>query len=323
MKKSILISFLVGASLATGWGQPNVDASWNLATNAAPFPSRFDPATVVFKNKLWVIGGRPYSGPDIKDIWSSSNGNNWERVTDAAACLPRLGQAALVFKDKLWIIAGATPKGSAVFYSRSDVWSTSDGIVWEKTTDSAAFPARVWHAAAVFDGKMWVFGGTDTRKVAKDHGDAWYSEDGVTWTLANASAFSPRAFLKSVVFQNKLWILGGNSHGTVLKDIISSSNGITWATLQGVTGFNPTDHFFLAASFNDQVWIQDQTRISNSSDMLKWNTVTGAGPYGRLGLLEMSSKLWSIGAFTKGTTTHPVYSFNFPGPVQPKATSRK
>lgn len=323
MKKPILASFLFGAFLSLAAGQQAVDPNWIQATPSAPFSPRFDPATVVFKNKLWVIGGSPYSGPATKEVWSSTDGKNWERVTDDAACLPRQGHTALVFKDKLWVIAGATPKGGSVYYSRSDVWNSTDGSTWEKVTDSAAFPTRVYHAATVMDGKMWVLGGQDTRKVAQDHGDVWYSEDGSTWKLANASAFSPRSFLKSVTFQNRIWVLGGNSRSGLLKNIVSSPDGATWAPVQGVTGFNPTDHFFLATVYNGQVWMHDQFKVSNTSDMIHWSTVTSTGPYARLGLLELDSKLWSIGTLTKGTVNaHPVYHY-YSGPALPKRAGSK
>lgn len=322
MKKPILASFLFGAFLSLASGQQAVDPTWIQATPSAPFSPRFDPATAVFNNKLWVIGGSPYNGPATKDIWSSADGKNWGRVTDAAGCLPRQGHTALVFKGKLWVIAGATPKGGSVFYSRSDVWNSTDGVTWNQVTDSAAFPTRVYHASTVFDGKMWVLGGVDSRKVAKNHGDAWYSEDGLDWKLANASAFTPRAFPKAVTYQNKIWILGGNN-GTLLKDIISSADGINWTTVPGATGFNPADHFFLSTVYDGQVWVHDRFTISKTSDMVNWSTVTTSGPHARLGLHELDSKLWSIGTLTQGTVNiHPVYHY-YAGPVLPKRSGSK
>lgn len=322
MKKITLVSLLIGSILSLVTAQQTVDPSWTQAISNAPFPPRFNPATVVFKNKLWVIGGRLYNGQDTRDIWSSSDGKSWERVTDAAACLPRQGHTALVFNNKLWVIAGATQKGSPVFYSRSDVWNSADGIAWEKVTDSAAFPSRVNCTSQVFNGKMWVLGGENTGKVGHALGDAWYSDDGLTWTLANASAFTPRVFSKSVVYQNKIWILGGHDHNSVLKDILSSPDGINWTTVQGITGFNPSDHFFLSTVYNNQVWVHDQYRVSNSSDMIHWNTVTTTGPYAKLGLHELDAKLWSIGTLTLGTSNvHPVYYYSAPA-LQKKVGSK-
>jgi hypothetical protein len=322
LKKSILTPLLFGAFLSLTSGQQTVDPTWIQATPSAPFSPRFDPCTVVFNSKLWVIGGSPYSGPATKDIWSSADGQNWERVTNTATCLPRQGHTALVFKGKLWVIAGATQKGGSVFYSRSDVWSSADGTTWDQVTDSAAFPSRVYHASTVFDGKMWVLGGVDTRKVAKKHGDAWYSEDGSDWKLATASAFTPRAFPKAVTYQNKIWVLGGNNGG-LLKDIISSPDGINWTAVQSVTGFNPADHFFLSTTYNSQVWVHDRFTISKTTDMINWSTVTTTGPYARLGLLELDSKLWSIGSLTQGSVyVHPVYHYTA-GPPLPKRIGSK
>ncbi len=324
MKKTALVSWLILSILSVVTAQQTVDPRWTQAISNAPFTPRFNPATVVFKNKLWVIGGRLYNGQDTRDIWSSADGKTWDRVTDAAACLPRQSHTALVFNNKLWVIAGATQKGSPIFYSRSDVWNSADGITWEKVTDSAAFPSRVNFASQVFNGKMWVLGGENTGTVGRALGDVWYSEDGSTWTLANTAAFTPRVFPQSVVYQNKIWILGGHNLNAVLKDISSSPDGINWTTAQGVTGFNPADHFLLAAVFNSQVWVHDQYTVSNTSDMIHWNTVTTTGPYAKLGLLEMNPKLWSIGTLTLGTTNlHPVYYYAPAGTGLPKTTGSK
>jgi hypothetical protein len=245
-------------------------------------------------------------------------------VTDAAPFLPRQGHTAIVFNDKLWVIAGATPKGSPVFYSRADVWNTSDGITWEKVTDSAAFTPRTWHASAVFDGKMWVLGGQETRKLAVQLGDAWYSADGVTWTQANAKAFSPRSFLKALVYRNNLWILGGNNGHALLTDILSSPDGATWATAVGVSGFSPTDHFFTASTYRGgQIYIADNQNVLNSTDMVHWSSILTQGPPARLGLLELGARLYAIGTYMQGTSvTSSVYSSETGPVVQLKRTSR-
>jgi hypothetical protein len=60
----------------------------------------------------------------------------------------------------------------------------------------------------VYDGKMWVMGGSDgSRK-----NDVWWSTDGVTWTRATASAgWSARYAHTSVVYDGKMWVMGGYS----------------------------------------------------------------------------------------------------------------
>lgn len=322
MKKPIFASFVFGACLSLSAAQPTVDPSWTLETPSA-FPGRYSAATVVFKNKLWVIGGSPYSGPQMREIWSSADGKTWEKATDAAACLPRQGHTALVFNDKLWVIAGGAPKGSPVFYSRSDVWNSEDGVTWTKVTDSAAFTPRTWHASAVFNGKMWILGGEDTRKLSVKLGDAWSSTDGATWTQENARAFAPRSFLKALAFQNKLWVLGGYG-SALLTDVLSSTDGATWAAAAGVTGFNLTDHFFTISAYKSgQAYVSDYQNLLTSSDMIHWSRVLTQGPPARLGLLEMGPKLWAIGTHQQGaTTTSPVYS-SAPTPVAlPKSASK-
>jgi hypothetical protein len=296
LKKPVFSSFVVGACLSVLSAQPTVDPSWTLETPSA-FSGRYDAGTVAFKSKLWVIGGSPYSGPQTREVWSSSDGKAWEKVTDAAACLPRQGHS---------------------------VWNSEDGLTWTKVTDSAAFTPRTWHAATVFDGKMWVLGGEDTRKLSVKLGDVWSSTDGATWTQASAKAFAPRSFLKALAFQNKLWVLGGNGGGGVLTDILSSPDGATWATSTGVTGFTPTDHFFTASTYGaGQVYVADKQNLLSSPDMIHWSRVLTKGPTARLGLLEMGTKLWAIGTYQQGAnTTSPIYSFESTLAPSPKRAAR-
>ena len=46
-----------------------------IATNAG-FNARYNHQTVVFNNKMWVIGG--YDGTFKNDVWSSSDGFFWD-----------------------------------------------------------------------------------------------------------------------------------------------------------------------------------------------------------------------------------------------------
>lgn len=146
--------------------------SWTraLADTASPgtnqFSRRYGQASVVFNNKMWVMGG--YDGTNyLNDTWSSSDGVSWTKV-DSNAISPiqftgRNTQGLLVFNGVMWVIGGYD--GSNYLH---DVWYSADGKVWTQLQPSASFPGRSGPQALVFGGKMWVIGGNSFN-------DAWYS----------------------------------------------------------------------------------------------------------------------------------------------------
>ena len=61
------------------------------------------PSTVVFQDKLWVIGG--YHSGWKNDAWSSVDGSNW--IQESSQVWPSGGAetAAIAFDGKLWVLA--------------------------------------------------------------------------------------------------------------------------------------------------------------------------------------------------------------------------
>lgn len=283
--------------------------TWTQATDSAAFKGRDGAATVVFKDRMWVIGGTSYDGSRFQDIWSSADGKAWRLETDMATCLPRYGHTVVEFNGRLWLIGGSAPIGGSIFKSQSDVWSSFDGVNWTRVKDSAGFNPRENHTAVVFNNKIWIMGGEDTRKVAKSLGDVWSSADGSTWTLANATAFSPRVYHKSVVFNGKIWVVGGFEHS----DILSSEDGITWTNNAIAQPFYPDTHFFRIAVHAGQVWAWEENRVWLSPDLSTWTESTSSAPFvGHLAPLVYHGKLWCFGGQNRGLdVVHSVW-YNSP-----------
>ena len=84
-------------------------------------------ATVVFHDRLWVLGGWG-TGP-LNDVWSSADAANWTLVTAAAPWAARKAPAAVVFQDRVWLLGG-----SLGVETTHDVWSSADGAAWTQAT---------------------------------------------------------------------------------------------------------------------------------------------------------------------------------------------
>ncbi len=171
--------------------------TWTCACSSAQWSARSGHTSVVFDNKMWVIGGGmvPYAEDDV---WYSSDGVYWTQTTDSAGWSVRGSHTSVVFDNKMWVLGGHVIGVG----SRNDVWYSADGSNWTCAIDSVGWSARYDHTSFVYDNKIWVVGGFTN--------DVWYSTDGVNWIQATDSAgWSARFGHSSVIFDDRMWVMGG------------------------------------------------------------------------------------------------------------------
>jgi hypothetical protein len=137
---------------------------WNLVAQEAPWKHSDLPMSVVFQDKMWLLGGW-YNGrlpghSASNQVWSSTDGVKWELVTDHAGWSPRIAAGVVEFQGKLWILGGTENYYFGDEKSlKGDVWSSADGKEWKQETAQAPWSPRAYHAAVVHAGRMWVLGG--------------------------------------------------------------------------------------------------------------------------------------------------------------------
>jgi hypothetical protein len=117
---------------------------------------------------------------------------------------------SVVFKDKIWILGGGTydtkARPTRLFFN--DVWSTSDGVNWEKHPDAPWNP-RQYHEVAVWDNRMWVMEGYHVS--SGNRKDVWHSADGITWHEVKNTPWAPRHAASVYVHDDALWMVAGNN----------------------------------------------------------------------------------------------------------------
>jgi|GEM_PF-1204290 len=229
------------------------------------FSQRSRHSLASFSGYLWLIGGN--DGAYLNDVWRSSNGTSWTQVLanntapGGTRFLPRADHNCLVFNGKLWVVGGEYDTGSGIDYF-DDVWWSADGTSWNLATGSAAFWARGGHSMAVFQNKMWMFGGTTLDQDGNPLvlGDTWVSADGVNWSEKGAIVnFFPRRHSTAGVINNKMWIWGGygkDAQGIYrpLNDVWSSSDGNIWARVSEHAAF-PGRYGATVVPFNGKYWL--------------------------------------------------------------------
>ena len=121
---------------------------------------------------------------------------------------------------------GQIPNAGLLTTLESEKPKLTDLYSWEEVpSEGDKWKARSIHTSVVFDGKIWVLGGTDGTSRLND---VWSSTDGATWTQVDADAdWTARDYHTSVVFDSKIWVLGGRGTKN-LNDVWSSTDGSTW-----------------------------------------------------------------------------------------------
>jgi hypothetical protein len=192
------------------WSTTN-GSQWELETDHASWTPRLAAAVVVFKGKIWLLGGTEnyYFGDENSlknDVWYSSDGKNWQLATADAGWSPRAYHQAAVLNGKIYVFGG----GNYVpeYHVKNDVWSSEDGIHWEKVSDAAPWHGRLWFSSVVYRDRIWVLGGWSNNPYT-NWADVWYTKDGKDWERFTSEGWKGRHEHSAFVFKDKIWVAGG------------------------------------------------------------------------------------------------------------------
>lgn len=196
--------------------------TWEELNSGAKFTPRFEHDVVVFKNKIWVIGGRNsfFSGSELNDVWSSSDGDTWVQESANTSFPPKYAHKVLTYDNQLWLIGGRNINDNI---SKQEVWKSVDGINWTLVTNNADFSNGNSFAAIVFKNRMW--------KIAGGNSTVYSSTDGENWNLENSvAAFGERLKHSVTLFDDKLWLVSGSkpTKNAPEEDVWYSTDGVEW-----------------------------------------------------------------------------------------------
>jgi hypothetical protein len=288
----------------------------------ADFGGRQDHMMVVFRQKLWTLGGGdfvqfgndPITCCTRNEAWSSLDGLAWTREDPGAPYTPAFRQQMVEFNGRLWMFGSqnsATPDLQA--------WSSADGNDWVRAPGISAVPARLDFSITVFDQKLWLIGGSTfvTPTTFTDRSDVWSSVDGETWVQATAAGqFGPRRKHSVFVVNDRMFLIGGVAGNTPNPAIWSSADGVTWQLDAANAPFG-TMAAPLTARFRGKIWLYGKPELSgdpggqvwSSLDGLSWvleksNELVAAlpGPVP----VEVNGRLW----FAEGYSTEDGVSFS-------------
>ncbi len=135
--------------------------TWTIATANPGYIARTNPAVFVYKNKIWVAGGKDNGGNLLNDVWNSADGNAWTQVTTTTAFTGRWGHQIVADNNQLILVGGEEATGVS-----SDAWvSENDGVAWTKIAQGdvralpASFKGRRDFSMFVNSGSVYIIGG--------------------------------------------------------------------------------------------------------------------------------------------------------------------
>lgn len=236
------------------WSSSNGVTWTKVNDDSQTFSPRAGHASVVFQNKLWVIGGN--DGNKLNDVWSSEDGIIWTEVNSSAEFPIRQNHSIVEFDNKLWIFGG---EEVSAFGPYGDIWNSSDGITWNQVENSN-IPARSLNEAVVFNDKIWIIAGFDNDYSSNE---VWNSSDGIVWNkVESTNVFNSRHFNTTVVFDEAIWVVGGinltnNGLSTTVtryNDIWKSADGINWNQVRSEAPFSKRE-YLTSVVFQDRIWI--------------------------------------------------------------------
>ena len=290
----VLSALLVGGSLCLAEAQNKEEEAmpqyrWTKVTDCAEFAPRDGAGALVFKGRMWFLGG--WNPGDKKhfpkvcnsEVWSSADGASWKLEILQAPWEGRHTAGYVVHQDRMWIVGGDPIQG----HYQDNVWSSADGVSWERVCEKAPWGPRVLHYTVAFDKKIWVLGGQTLPQFAPAeeilYSDVWSSADGREWTKVTEKApWGPRGMIGgSAVLNGRIWILGGGQYDTpkvrkreFYNDVWSSADGVKWERHTEAAPWKPRQYHDVAV-FDDRLWVLEGYHKDGGNRKDVWHSADG------------------------------------------------
>lgn len=203
--------------------------------------------TVLWKDRLWMIGGDHHQGFYNHDVVSSADGLTWQVELGPGTTPPPWGARSMqfsgVYDGKLWMAGGQDVIGEVELQTiHNDVWSSEDGVNWQQVVADAPASETRWAGCSAVDGliefhgRMWLVGCARHRDDAVGHelyNQVWSTTDGETWERHDDPPWTGKIWHNVVVWQDRIWVLFGYTLGDPVHGLPAGNASEVWFSHDG------------------------------------------------------------------------------------------
>jgi hypothetical protein len=166
----------------------NPFGGWTFVKSSVPDQAGFIPAGfdtspgVFFDNRLGLVGGSQIDPDNTSNgVWCFDPQKGvWENWGEAQWS-PRMGHAVQVFvadqKEKIWVMGGRDESGNAL----NDIWTLDVTSRSWTPRQPAPWKPRCLFNTAVFEDKIWLYGGAEEPFSTQLYDDLYVYEKGGKW----------------------------------------------------------------------------------------------------------------------------------------------
>ena len=223
------IFMLGGADINDVWSSPD-GKNWRQEATGA-WTKRQGYRGLVHNGSLYVMGGWTAGSNRQNDVWSSPDGISWARIVHHAGWGARQHHEVVSHNGRMYLMGGFGNRNRIVTEYKNDVWSSADGITWQRE-GTAGWATREKFQAVSHNGRIYVIGGNaGSAKSYRD--DVWSSADGRNWRLETKQDWLARKDHAALSHNGRIYVMGGHGrHKGVdlrsLEDVWSSADGKNW-----------------------------------------------------------------------------------------------
>jgi hypothetical protein len=222
--------YVVGGDLIDDVWASSDGITWTLVVSQAPFGQRYTPIVHSNGEYIYLYGGQYWTPvwwcsnrPDClpaapRDVWRSKDGANWEKVLAEAPWEGRaLIHGSLFFGGEIFLVGGglknATGRYSETYSEFTDIWSSIDGVKWDKRSDSMGFLARTHFSVLSTSYGCYVSDGSVITQVNVSN-DIFFAEDCINFKKLIVPIDLPARHASSLFeFNGSIVLLGGPPPG--------------------------------------------------------------------------------------------------------------
>ena len=257
----LLAGLALGVLSACAQADDPVIADWQFEGRADWSP-RDSQAEWSLGGSLWIGGGwlDSHSSPP-RDLWRSEDGRHWTRVQSEVPWPHSDLAMSAGFQNRLWVMGGWKDGRLPSHAASAAVWSSGDGVEWQREMAEAPWGARLAGGLAVHGGALLLAGGTENYYFGDGRSlkaDVWSSLDGRKWRLCCAKApWQARAYHQMLSFKGRLYLMGGGNYVpqyAAHNDVWSSADGVEWRLETASAPWAPRLWFGVAV-YRGRLWV--------------------------------------------------------------------